>query len=176
MSVMRNRKLAHVMLESGREAFDDIGEKLKRVRWFFEGKLDPNDWRLVKKNSIGLRYVPLSTNNHARIGTRERVLEIACKYPDRLRVELNALATRVLFDDHNRAIGVEYLKGRRLYRAHAQQQSGNWRVAPLVRFARSDSRWRRFQHATIPDAFRYRATRCARRSTHSCACRFAGCW
>ena len=88
------------------------------MRWFFEGQLDPNDWRLVEKNSIGLRYVPLSTSNHARTGTRERVLEIACKYPDRLRVELNALATRVLFDDSNRAIGVEYLKGQRLYRAH----------------------------------------------------------
>ena len=120
MSAMRNRTLAHVMLESGHAAFDDIGEKLKRVRWFFQGQLDPNDWRLVERNSIGLRYVPLSTSNHARTGSRERVLEIACKYPDRLRVELNALATRVLFDESNRAIGVEYLKGERLYRAGAR--------------------------------------------------------
>ena len=120
MSAMHNSTLAHVMLESGHQAFDDIGEKLKRVRWFFQGKLDPNDWRLVEKNSIGLRYVPLSTSNHARTGSRERVLEIACKYPDRLRVELNALATRVLFDESNRAIGVEYLKGQRLYRAHTR--------------------------------------------------------
>jgi choline dehydrogenase-like flavoprotein len=120
MSAMRNRTLAHVMLESGHAAFDDIGEKLKRVRWFFQGQLDPNDWRLVERNSIGLRYVPLSTSNHARTGSRERVLEIACKHPDRLRLELNALATRVLFDDNNRAIGVEYLKGERLYRAHAR--------------------------------------------------------
>ncbi len=118
MSVLRNRTLAHVMLESGREAFHDMGQKIKRVRWFFEGQLDPNDWRLVKKNSIGLRYIPLTTSNHARMGTRERVLEVACKHPDRLRLELNALATRVLFDDGNRAIGLEYLKGQRLYRAH----------------------------------------------------------
>lgn len=120
MSAMRNRTLAHVMLQSGLEAFDDVGEKLKRVRWFFEGQLDPNDWRLVQKNSIGLRYVPLSTSKHARTGTRERVLEVADKYPERLRLELNALVTRVLFDDNNRAIGVEYLKGERLYRAHMQ--------------------------------------------------------
>ena len=118
-SSLRNRTLAHVMLDSGLEAFEDIGEKLKRVRWFFQGQLDPNDWRLVQKNSIGLRYVPLSTSNHARTGTRERVMEVACKYPDHLRVELNALATRVLFDDQNRAIGVEFLKGPRLYRAHS---------------------------------------------------------
>jgi choline dehydrogenase-like flavoprotein len=129
MSAMHNSTLAHVMLESGHQAFDDVGEKLKRVRWFFEGQLDPNDWRLVEKNSIGLRYVPLSTNNHSRTGTRERVLEIACKYPDRLRVELNALATRVLFDESNRAIGVEYLKGQRLYRAHMRpsQETGELR-------------------------------------------------
>jgi choline dehydrogenase-like flavoprotein len=120
MSAMRNKTLAHVMLDSGFEAFEDIGEKLKRVRWFFQGHLDPNDWRLVQKNSIGLRYVPLSTSNHARTGTRERLLEVARKHPDRLRVELNALATRVLFDESNRAIGVEYLKGRRLYRASAK--------------------------------------------------------
>ena len=33
-------------------------------------------------------------------------------------MELDALATRVLFDDQNRAVGVEYLKGERLYQAH----------------------------------------------------------
>jgi choline dehydrogenase-like flavoprotein len=131
MSSLRNRTLAHVMLETGLEAFEDIGEKLKRVRWFFEGKLDPNDWRLVKRNSIGLRYAPLSTSNHARTGTRERVLEIACKHPDRLRVELNALATKVLFDDQQRAIGVEYLKGERLYRAHARPSDAPGEVRRL---------------------------------------------
>ena len=36
-----------------------------------------------------------------------------------MTVECNALVTRVIFDDENRAIGVEYLKGERLYRAHA---------------------------------------------------------
>jgi choline dehydrogenase len=67
-----------------------------------------------------MRYTPLATRNHARMGTRERVLEVAQKYPDRLRVELDALATRVLFDGANRATGVEYLKGERLYRAHGR--------------------------------------------------------
>jgi choline dehydrogenase len=62
----------------------------------------------------------LTTSKHARTGTRERVLEIACKHPDCLRIELNALVIRVLFDDSHRAIGVEYLKGERLYRAHAK--------------------------------------------------------
>ena len=65
----------------------------------------------------GLCYTPLATDRHQRVGTRERLLDVAARHPDRLRIELDALATRVLFDDDNRAVGVEYLKGERLYRA-----------------------------------------------------------
>jgi len=52
-----------------------------------------------------------------RVGARERLLSVARQHPDRLRIELNALATRVLFDERNRAVGVEYQKGPRLYAA-----------------------------------------------------------
>ena len=48
---------------------------------------------------------------------------MAERYPDRLCIELDALATRVLLDERNRAIGVEYLKGERLYRAHARARA-----------------------------------------------------
>jgi choline dehydrogenase len=116
--------LVQVLLRSAGEAFDDIGQPIERLVDLVEGKADPNDWRLVTHNAVGVRYTPLATRNHARMGTRERVLEIAQKYPDRLRVELDALVTRVLFDEHNRATGVEYLKGARLYRAHGQPATG----------------------------------------------------
>ena len=95
------------------------GHQFERVRWFLESGLDPNDWRLVCCNSTGIRYLPLATRDHARIGSRERILDVARRYPDRLRVLTNALATRVLFNGENRATGVEYLGGERLYRAHA---------------------------------------------------------
>jgi choline dehydrogenase-like flavoprotein len=117
---MCNKTLSDVIVESVHGAFEDLGERARRLRWLVEGQLDPNDWRLVKQNAIGMRYVPLSTTNHSRTGSRERVLDIASKFPDRLRIELNALATKVLFDDHDRAIGVEYLQGEKLYRAHSQ--------------------------------------------------------
>jgi choline dehydrogenase-like flavoprotein len=44
-----------------------------------------------------------------------------------LRIELNALASRVLFDSENNAVGVEYLKGEHLYKAdsRAGSASGN---------------------------------------------------
>ena len=44
-----------------------------------ESKADPNDWRLVTENAVGVRYTPLTTRDHARMGTRERVLETAQK-------------------------------------------------------------------------------------------------
>jgi choline dehydrogenase len=117
--------LVQVLLRSAGEAFDDIGQPIERLVDLVEGKADPNDWRLVTHNAVGVRYTPLATRNHARMGTRERVLETAQKYPDRLRIELDALVTRVIFDEHNRATGVEYLKGERLYRAHGQPATGD---------------------------------------------------
>jgi len=83
-----------------------------------DSQLDPNDWRVVAEDAIGLRYTPLTTKDHRRVGSRERVLDVARKHPDRLKVRTHALVTRVLFDGGNRAIGVEYLAGERLYRAH----------------------------------------------------------
>jgi choline dehydrogenase-like flavoprotein len=112
--------LVQVLLNSAHEAFDDIGQPIKRLLDLAEAKADPNDWRLVTENAAGVRYTPLATRNHARMGARERVLETAQKYPDRLRIELDALVTRVLLDENNCATGVEYLKGKRLYRAHGQ--------------------------------------------------------
>jgi len=67
----------------------------------------------------GLCYTPLSTTSHRRTGARERLLAVKKTHPDRLHIELDALATRVLFDSDGAATGVEYLKGRHLYRAHA---------------------------------------------------------
>jgi len=112
--------LVQVLIESAASAFDDIGQPIERLHDLVEAKADPNDWRLVTENAVGLRYTPLTTRNHARTGTRERVLETARNHPDRLRLELDALVTRVILDGQNRATGVEYLKGERLYRAHGQ--------------------------------------------------------
>jgi choline dehydrogenase-like flavoprotein len=115
--------LVQVLLDSAAEAFAEIGQPIERVTDLVEAKADPNDWRLVTENAVGVRYTPLATRNHARVGTRERVLEAAQKFPDRLEVELDALVTRVLLDEHHRATGVEYLKGERLYRDYGQQST-----------------------------------------------------
>ncbi len=120
MVSVANRDLLETIAESAVEAIKDIGYVGERVRWLAESELDPNDWRTVKENSFGMRYTPLTTHKHARVGTRERLLDVAQKRPERLKIELNALVTRVLLDNNRRAIGVEYQIGERLYRAHAR--------------------------------------------------------
>ncbi|MGH7029907.1 MAG: GMC family oxidoreductase [Stellaceae bacterium] len=116
--------LIEVLLHSAAEAFADIGQPIERLFRLAEAKADPNDWRLVAANAVGVRYTPLTTRLHHRMGTRERVLETAQRYPDRLHIELDALVMRVVLDENNRATGVEYLKGERLYRAHGQPATG----------------------------------------------------
>ena len=119
MEALRDDDLVAVIRGSARRAIRSEQHLLKRLLWFVQSQADPNDWRLVQSNSYGLRYAPITTRNGVRIGSRERLVEVMEKHPGKLRIELHALATRVLFDDANRAIGVEYQRGERLYRAHA---------------------------------------------------------
>src|SRR3984893_10345286 len=90
------------------------------IRRLMRGEADPNDWRRLRQRADGLCYTPLSTDWHQRKGTRERERETEKSTQGKLYIELDALATKVIFDSENRAVGVEYLKGKRLYRAHAQ--------------------------------------------------------
>ncbi len=117
IAAIKDRNLRTTIVDSAKEALAAVGGPLgDRAR--IESQEDPNDWRVVSESAIGVRYAPLTTDNHGRVGTRERLLDIQKRFPGRLKIELDALATRVLFDDTKRAIGVEYLKGQRLYRAH----------------------------------------------------------
>ncbi len=124
-SMLDDRPLVKMIKKSAYKILLDDGQPITGLRWLFKGQLDPNDWRLVRQDALGVGYMPLTTRGHARMGARERVLETAQKYPHRLKLELNALATRVLLDDRNRAIGVEYLRGERLYRAHRHPGDGS---------------------------------------------------
>jgi choline dehydrogenase len=119
-TVLRDRDLVEILKKSARTIFKELRNPIQQLREGFVAKLDPNDWRIDKKASEGIHYTPLATSRHARNGTREFVLDTAKHRPDCLKIELNALVTRVLFDDANRAIGVVYRKGERLYRACAK--------------------------------------------------------
>jgi choline dehydrogenase len=118
--VIKDRNMRKVILESAKAALRHpdvaISDSDRRAR--LDSDLDPNDWRVVSEDAIGLRYTPLTTKNHQRIGSRERVRDVAKQHPNRLKYRLNALATQVLFDDTGRAVGVEYLDGELQYGAH----------------------------------------------------------
>jgi choline dehydrogenase len=79
--------------------------------------LDPNDWRNARKNPEGLVLVPLAILDGSRTGPREYLRRVAAVPGSRLTIRTQALASRILFDDDNRAVGVEYLEGAHLYRA-----------------------------------------------------------
>ena len=119
---IRDRNVRRTIAESVSAALAEFGLPSDSR---LESLGDPNDWRSVTNSDVGTRYTPLTTRNGQRMGTRERVLEVRDQYPDRLKIELHALATRVLFDDRHRAVGVEYRKGERLYGAHPRPREAD---------------------------------------------------
>lgn len=131
LNALEDRPLFRSIKASALSAFAEIGEPLSDLRWTVQSQFDPNDWRLTRDNAVGVHLLPLATQRHARVGTREFLIETARKHPDRLTIELDALATRVVFNDAKEAVGVEYRKGHKLYRAHSQPSidAGELRVA-----------------------------------------------
>lgn len=125
LQALGDAALVNTLIDSAGTELRDDPNSDQNFEWLLQGQGDPNDWRLVKKQSTGLRYPPLMTHRHARGGTRERLLDVARKHPGRLHIKLNALVTRVLFDAANRAIGVEYRQGEKLYAASYGQQPGD---------------------------------------------------
>ena len=123
-SALGDVDMQQVLKRSALRAFAEAGDPIDQLRWLGEGLADPNDWRLVLENAVGLRIMPLATSHHARNGIGDRLRKLAQKRDGKLTIELGALACRVILDDANRAIGVEYLKGERLYRANIPAAAG----------------------------------------------------
>jgi choline dehydrogenase len=86
------------------------------LRWL-GSVADPNARPWGRGSFEGLCYTPLSTTHHARSAGAERLLRVAAEHRGYLHIERHALATRVLLDPSQNAVGVEYLKGKHLYRA-----------------------------------------------------------
>ena len=145
-------QLRHTLAESFDSALKALDlPSLERL----ESLGDPNDWRRVKSSEVGACFAPLNTRDHRRIGTRERLLETRTRHPDRLTIESNALATRVLFDGP-RAIGVEFLKGEHLYSGGSAIHRCRGRKANGACGPRSHPGGRGVQYSAIADAVRHR--------------------
>jgi choline dehydrogenase len=120
----RDESLVRLVLGATfRETFGAPGWS-RRLLQLIRNKADPNDVRWIGSHRTGPCLVPLSTRKHRRSALRERILDVARRYPDGLHIVTNALATRVVFDEARsgkgnlRARGVEYLEGDGLYKAH----------------------------------------------------------
>jgi len=116
---LQDEEMLAIVKRAARSALFGIGDLIKRILLFPWTFADPNDWRSVARRAEGLRLTPLTVKDGQRLGARERVLAARAAVPDRLILRTGALVTRVLFDDQNRAIGVEYLDGSGLYQASA---------------------------------------------------------
>lgn len=128
--VFEDKRLIWTIIDSAHQALHGEPRFLAALRRLFLGQADPNDQRMIRERAEGVCYLPLSTRNHARFSVRERIRDVARRYPGKLRVELDALATSVLFDEQNNATGIAYLKGERLYKADptASPHTGEQRV------------------------------------------------
>src|SRR6185436_16631041 len=69
-------------------------------------------------------FTPLAVSNGKRNGPRDFLLKTKEEFPDNLTIQLNSLASRILFKD-KRAIGVEILQGKHLYEADPEARKGN---------------------------------------------------
>lgn len=119
LEALGDPQMRALVAETGRGFVRSLPHPLfSTLRWL-RGRGDPNARPWGGGSFTGLCYLPLATKQQRRQGARERLLQAAAAHPGRLHIELDALATRVLFDADGAATGVEYLKGARLYRAHA---------------------------------------------------------
>jgi choline dehydrogenase len=115
--VFPDNELRHLIWKSVKAALPDLDVPLEEGLQDLWARLDPNDWRLVRRSARGIRMTPLATRGGRRIGPREYLKEVQKDHPDRLTLQTGAFVTRVLLGEGNRAVGVEYLAGRKLYRA-----------------------------------------------------------
>lgn len=122
-------------------AFTALKEGVERPNFDFFGfsrlksHFDPNDAREARISPEGLCVTPLATRGGRRTGAREYVRHVQRDHPNLLTVRLNSLVSRVVFDDSNAAIGVEYLEGEHLYRADPNA-NGDQGIPRFVRATR----------------------------------------
>ena len=99
--------------------------RIFRIILKLRSRLDPNHWRLIRKNLEGLSSIPVTIHQGRRAGTREYLQRVRKEFPDNLVIKTNALVQRVLLDEHNKAYGVEYSIGSHQYRADPKHKKAD---------------------------------------------------
>ena len=116
--VLKDWEIVPLLLNAVAHAIEDrIGNPVVGL----ETRFDPNDARCRAENSEGIAFTPLAVDVVKRNGPRDYLLRTRQAYPQNLTIQLGALVSSVLFEKQ-KAIGVEYLEGRHLYRADPRAQ------------------------------------------------------
>ncbi|KAF5697630.1 choline dehydrogenase mitochondrial [Fusarium mundagurra] len=103
----------------GHTIFDVIPQAAAQLLHLLVGDL--NSAGPERDGTEGIYQVPLSMGHGKRSGTRDLIINTARQYP--LEIKTGCLATRLLFEENAstnttpKAIGVEFLEGRSLYKA-----------------------------------------------------------
>jgi choline dehydrogenase len=93
-------------------------------------RFDPNDWQSMERRPEGIMLVPIAVRKGERSSPRDYLVEVKKAYPERLTIQTETLVTEVLFDrdpgaaGEPQAIGVSFLRGKHLYKAHPQPSDG----------------------------------------------------
>jgi choline dehydrogenase len=124
-----DRQVISLLKAAAAKSLTDFLRRPLRPLEGLDTAVDPNDWR-ARAQPEGLWLIPISVREGHRNGSRERILDVARRRPDRLEVRTGALVTRVLFEDSavggqgTTARGVEYLPQPHAYRADPQADPG----------------------------------------------------
>src|SRR6186713_2635164 len=81
-AALRDRDLRSTIVDTARAAL----ESRFRIRSLGNSEADPNDWRIATDDTVGIRFTPMTTKNGVRVGTRERLLDVQARHPDRLQI------------------------------------------------------------------------------------------
>ena len=125
--VLRGWRIRYLLLKTIKTLFRKFGGFREQIHFLLKSQGDPNDERLNDLRVNGVHYTPMTTFKYVRYGTREFLREMQQKYPENLDIRLHCLASKILFDEKTpeRAIGIEYLQGERIYEAHQNCSSND---------------------------------------------------
>jgi choline dehydrogenase len=122
--LLRDAVLARVVIAAAQTTYDAYVRSLEawwdRLATWTSSFFDPNAWGWVKKGSEGLVLPPLTTDAGRRNGTRELIRATMRAQPKNLTVRLHALVKEIVLDADNRATGVKFINGKRIYQAVPQ--------------------------------------------------------
>jgi choline dehydrogenase-like flavoprotein len=100
-------------------------------------RFDPNDWETMTRRPEGVTLVPIAVRNGQRNSPRDYLIKVQNEHPDCLTICPETLVTEIIFDSQPneprqpRAIGVRFLQGKHLYRAHPTPSSTSGRAGEV---------------------------------------------